>query len=336
MGKGKNEQSIIFTIKGTEEEFHIRKNTIYKVEGRFDDNAPSGLQTLGVSKIPFAGNGDKVMCRFDEGAGVFNTGFYPNSKCYSSLDRSEAEKLAKQAYNNIGKPFSDLTNNDISQFNNDFWDNYIVTLNDSTILFDTNNPSDLFRMYVAILSRKLVPEELEGDPHYGDAFYRLIDTTSASEFKNEYDLDLMKSTAAFVTLLGGDEESVQGAKDIAIYLGFYDGSDVSNEYLMLAFNHYLKEAAANIKSFNRVYTMYHDPVECEILKVCRMLAILTLRGKVSTTKQGISLKGKILGKDRKVIAEKAVINKTGEKDKMFIVDEYHALLDMQEDNDEES
>lgn len=328
--KGNNNE-VLCVIKGTEESFELRKNTIYRVQGRFDQNAPTGLQKLGVSKIPFSGNGDRVLCRFDNYSAVYDTGFYASSRCYRSLELTERSKMAKMAYENIGRPYEEMTNVVLNQSNYEFWDDLIIAIDDEqNNIFDTGNPIDAFKLYIAVLSRKLMPEELDGDPKYADAYYKVIDTTTKTVFKNEYDLDIMTATARFITLLNGDEEQEQSAKDLAIFLGFYDASDVSKEYLMLAFNNYLKADAVNVKDFSRAYSMYQDPKDYEILKVCRMLAVLGQRGKTEVNKKGFHLNGRLLGKERKAIAEAAVINPKKAQDKMFIIEAYDALFEEKE------
>lgn len=332
--KGKNNQETIYVVNGSEESFEIKKNTIYKVQGRFDETAPDGLQRLGVAKIPFAGNGDRVLCRYDNMSNVYDTGFYSSSRCYRNLDRKEAESKAKVAYEKIGRPFAELTNSDITQSNNEFWDNFIVSIDDEggvNSVFDTGNPVDLFKLYIAVMAGKLMPEELNGDPKYSDAFYRVIDTTSKITIKNEYELDKIKATADFVSLLRGNEEQRQIAKDIAIFLGFYDGSDVDDDFLIVRLNYFLKEDAVNIKNLSRVYTMSQDPREYETLKICRMLAVLGLRGRTDVTKKGFMLDGRLLGKERKVIADTVVSNPKKAEDKMFIIDAYDSLFREEEE-----
>lgn len=335
--KGKNNQETIYVVTGSEESFAIKKNTIYKVQGRFDEHAPDGLQRLGVAKIPFSGNGDRVLCRYDNMSNVYDTGFYSSSRCYRNLDRKEAEAKAKEAYENIGRPFAELTNSDITQSNYDFWDNYIVSIDDeggANSIYDTGNPVDLFRLYIAVMSGKLMPEEMDGDPKYADAYYRVIDTTSKVTLRNEYELDLIKATSDFVSLLRGNAEQKQMAKDIAIFLGFYDGSDVEDDYLIIRLNNYLKEDAVNIKNMSRVLAMSKDPREYETLKICRMLAILGLRGRTDVTKKGFLLDGRLLGKERKSIADSVVSNPKKAEDKMFIIDAYDSLFREEEVEEE--
>lgn len=327
---GENKKEVLASIKGSEEIFDIKKDTIYKVYGRFDEGAPDGLQRLGISKIPFLGNGDRILCRFDELSEVYDTGLYASSMCYRGLPPQEAAKMAKKAKENIGDPYVKITGKNIEQSNYDFWDSFIVALNDDSVIFDTSNPVDAFKLYIAVLSRKLCPEELDGDPKYKDAFYRLIDTTTTEVFKNEYDLDVMNATATFVTMLNGDKEEEQAAKDIAIWLGFYDGSDLSKEYILLAFSNYLKADPGNCKSYSRAYTMYNSPVEYEILKICRMLCVLALRGVTELTKKGLMLGGRTLGKDRKSVADRCVNDKDMEKTKIAIIEAYDALVDAED------
>lgn len=326
MSKG-NKGEILCTIKGSEENFDIRKNTIYVVKGRSDSQAPDGLQRLGISKIPFSGNGDRILCKFDNFSFVYDTGFYSSSRCYKHLSREDAVAAAKQAYENVGRPYAEISNKDITQSNFEFWDNFVVSIDDeSNNVFDTGNPVDVFRLYIAVRSYKLMPEELDGDPRYADAYYKVIDSSYKTTFDNEYELNMMDATAKFVGLLNGGEDEYQAAKDIAIYLGFYDGSDVNKQYLMLAFNNYLKAEVVNLKTFSKVYTMYENPKDYEVLKVCRMLAILTQRGRAETSKKGLVLDGRVLGKERKIVADVVVTNPKKAEDKIFIVDAYHSLF----------
>lgn len=326
MGK-KIEKEILATIRGTEDAFDIKANTLYKVVGRYDDSAPDGLKRAGISKIPFMGNGERILCRFDEVSDIYDTGFYPSSKCYANVSYKEAEALANKAYKNIAEPFARMTSKDINQSNFEFWDDFIVPISDDEVTFNTSNPVDAFKLYIAVLSRKLCPDELDGDPRYKESFYRVIDTSTTKAANNEFELDTMRATAGFVTLLNGSEDASQGAKDIAIWLGFYDGSDVSSEYILLAFNNYLKEDPSNVRSYFRAYGMYNDPKESEILKICRMLSVLAMRGVTDSTKRGLMLGGKVIGKDRKTIADLCINDSSYAKTRVAIIEAYETLFD---------
>lgn len=332
MGKKLNNGDIIVSIKGSEDTFHIRKNTVYTVVGRPDSGAPEALKKYGSSKIPFAGNCDYVNCPFDNVSNVYDTGFYAESRCYNDLTHEAAAKTAEMAMKNIGEPYSRVNNVDISQYNYEFWDNLSIKLYEGGLVFDTGNPTQLFNLYIAILSGQLCPDALDGDPKFMDAFYMLVDSSNKIVQGSEYELNVIDATTDFMTLFKGSEEQRQTAIDIAIYLKIHDGTSSDDRYFSVAFKRFLEERVENIERFRYAYDMSNDPTKSEILKICRMLTMLLSRGRVRTDKEGLYLKGVLLGKEKQVISESVVMDPKRAKDKMLIIEEYEKVY--QENNEE--
>lgn len=333
MGKRTNNGDILVSIKGSEETFHIRKNTIYTVVGRADSGAPEALQKYGSSKIPFAGNCDYVNCPFDKISNIYDTGFYPESRCYSDITRDAAEKSAEMALKNIGEPYSRINSVDISQYNYEFWDNLSIKLHESGLTFDTGNPTQLFNLYIAILSGQLCPDVLDGDPKFMDAFYMLIDSSNNIVQGSEYDLNVLDATTDFMTLFKGSDEQRQTAIDIAIYLKIHDGMTADDRYFAVAFKRFLEEKVENLERFQYAYNLSKDPKKNEILKICRMITMLSSRGRIRTDKEGLYLKGCLLGKEKQRIAEMVVVDPKKTTEKMLIIEEYEKIYS--ENNTEE-
>ena len=325
MGKKVNNGDIIASIKGSEEYFHIRKNTVYTVVGRVDNSAPEALQKLGKSKIPFPGNCDYANCPYDNFANIYDTGFYAESRCYRHMTPDAAAKAAETAWKNIGDPYARLKNADISQYNTEFWDNLTIKIHDDGLTFDTGDPVQLFNMYIALMSGAICPEDLDGDPKFMGAFYMIIDSSKSISQGSEYELNLIEATTDFMTLFKGSEESRQTAVDIAIYLKIHDGMDADDRYFSVAFKRFLEEKVENIERFRYAYEMSKDPTRNEILKICRMLTLLSTRGRIRSDKEGLYLNGVLLGKEKQRIAETVVMDAKRVKDKMAIIEEYEKL-----------
>lgn len=330
MGKKTNKGDIIVSIKGSEETFHIRKNTVYTVIGRSDAGAPEALQKYGSSKIPFAGNCDYVNCPFDRIGNIYDTGFYPESRCYNDLTREAAAESAEMALKNVGEPYSRVNNVDISQYNYEFWDSLSIKLYEGGLVFDTNNPTQLFNLYISILSGQLCPDVLDGDPKFMNAFYMLIDSSVNLVQGDEYELNVLDATTNFMSLFKGSEEQRQTAIDIAIYLKIHDGMDADDRYFAVAFKRFLEERVENIERFKYAYDLSKDPTKHEILKMSRMLTMLMSRGRVRTDKEGLYLKGVLLGKEKQVISETVVMDPKQAKSKMLIIEEYEKIYNNQE------
>ena len=160
--KTKTENQSIAIVNGME----IKKNTLYKVTGKPDLDAPKFLVEMGISKYPSEEGVNSVGMTFisdstNSGAGVYDTGLYISSPCYAGRNLADVKSIVKSLQTNIVEPYErlrgeggnrDYTLTDHRNF--DFWDKFCVNLWDG-LVFDTSNVEHLFNMYVALQSHHL-------------------------------------------------------------------------------------------------------------------------------------------------------------------------------------
>ena len=166
MSKAVKQDESIIQLKG----LTIKKNTLYKVTGRPDLDAPKVLLELGISKYPDEGAINSVGMRFIEdssglGTGVYDTGFYTSSPCYIGIPADDVKKMVTSLRKNIVEPFEllrgsrDYTLTDHQ--NLEFWDKYTVNIWDGLVL-DTSQPEQLFNLYMIVHSNHVEPSIVTG------------------------------------------------------------------------------------------------------------------------------------------------------------------------------
>jgi len=161
-----SEKEIIFERDG----FQIKTNSLYKVTGKEDQNAPTGFLKEGISKLPSEGVDNVIQCRYhitdmQSRTGVWDTGLHEDSPCYYNMDPEDVaatvSKLKKhivERYKKANGKTRDLDHNDDA-----FWTNYTVSVRDKRV-FDTSKVEDLLVLYVAFHSYTITTMDRKGDP----------------------------------------------------------------------------------------------------------------------------------------------------------------------------
>ena len=158
--------------------FNIMSDTLYEVVGKHDESAPQAFQDANIAKAPFPENATHVCCPWDDFSEVYNTGFYPRSRCYNGMDKDEVDKLVDQRVNNIMKPFENISQKDLSQTNFEFWDDAKDKIYMGKV-YNTANTVELFYLYLAVFSGMLTPQEMDGDPIFMNSMFCFIEKDNA-------------------------------------------------------------------------------------------------------------------------------------------------------------
>ena len=111
----------LFEIDG----FKVMPESNYIIKNKTDYDAPSAFVKVGTTKLPSAGVGESFQCRYvrtSRDTGVWDTGFYEQSPCYSHLKPGEKELAVKKLMKNVVEPYEAYTGitGQLAHTNDDF------------------------------------------------------------------------------------------------------------------------------------------------------------------------------------------------------------------------
>lgn len=197
----KEDNNIIITING----LVIKEDSLYQIENKLDKSAPDGFIKEGTTKLPSEGIGNTVGCRYVDkgnGKGLYDTGFYLESPCYTGLTDEAKTAIVKKVREKIVKPYENLQNSPelLNVANHEFWDSLSIDLYDGRV-FNTENIQDLFELYIAMRSFDLTPVSKEGAPEFNQSDYMIKDSSEVMSSSKRRAKGKMDATYNFMTLL---------------------------------------------------------------------------------------------------------------------------------------
>lgn len=310
----------------------IYKDTLYIITGKKDDAAPTGMVELGISKMPFPGNRAVCYCRFDRDSNVYDTGFYLNSACYRGWDQAKREAECERRVRNIMRPYMEVVNNPLDQSDTAFWDNKGVVLY-SGRTFNTNDPTQLFELYIAMTSFSLTPKELDGDPRFIESMYCVEDKSVSIDIKAlraQYKVD---SITRFNTSLAGSDVDRDFILDLCLYLDIITRTDLDDDgFYKYMFSDWCDRNVSNVELFVEAYDRFMEEDARDIPKYHRMIRHLVSKGIIKSTAEGLSLDGFLLGRDMKGAAMRLASDKEAHAARMKLLEEYTRDVDLKEFN----
>ena len=310
----------------------IYKDTLYIITGKKDEAAPTGMVELGISKMPFPGNSSICHCHFDSDSNVYDTGFYLNSACYRGWDQAKREAECERRVRNIMRPYMEVVNNPLDQSDTAFWDNKGVVLY-SGRTFNTNDPTQLFELYIAMTSFSLTPKELDGDPRFIESMYCVEDKSVSIDIKAlraQYKVD---SITRFNTSLAGSDVDRDFILDLCLYLDIITRTDLDDDgFYKYMFSDWCDRNVSNVELFVEAYDRFMEEDARDIPKYHRMIRHLVSKGIIKSTAEGLSLDGFLLGRDMKGAAMRLASDKEAHAARMKLLEEYTRDVDLKEFN----
>lgn len=238
-----SENTKLFEING----FAVHKGFTYSIKNKADLNAPSGFVQEGTTKLP-SGVDEMFQCRTSE-EGLWDTGFFAYSPCYSAMEETEATKAAKAVFENVAKPYmrqKGITDKDLLSPNNDDWwklQNFRIW---PGRVYNSNNPVDVFELYMALNAYQLTPKDQEKDPRYSRSSYVIVDTTKAKKVKEERTENKFKAIKSFTNTLDTNRSALV---NILYYLDLKVSDKSSDESLMTLFDEIISSADDKLRLF---------------------------------------------------------------------------------------
>lgn len=311
----------------------IYSGSVYVITGKSDITAPDGFQEKGISKAPFIGNRTIVPCPYDTQLRVFDTGFYPSSKCFKGMSESEKKEELDRRIRNIKNPYEEATEQDLSQGNVDFWDTITVKNYDSR-LFYTDDIYDLFDLYISLQSKLLTPKDEEGNPDFQKSMYCVEDKTTAVDIKKQRQLDKTEIIFQFMSMLRGSDIQKQNIKDLLMYLDIISSVRLEDSMIQYSFTNWIEQKNTNIDDYKDAYRRFisdnQEDRGPQIIAFHRMIKEMVYSGVLKIESTGIIFMGTSLGPDYITAAMSVVDNKDMLEYKALILEEYNKMIDKHE------
>lgn len=284
-------------------DFKIMSDTLYDVVGKHDGSAPQAFQDANIAKAPFKENSTYIVCPYDDLAKVYDTGFYPRSRCYDGMDRTEVAKMVEDRVNNIKIPYEQFIQNTVEQNNFDFWDSMSCQVYMGKT-FNTAIMVDLFELYIGVHSGQLTPLEMDGDPRFMNSMYCFREKEGSRDFIQQREINKMNISYKFMSALKGDKKERQAVIDLLLYIGIVTRPDITeDEYYVGTLSNWINGKPTNVDNLLDVWDRSSDKSFREVLEFNRIINILQRRGRVSMSPSGLQYNGQVIGPDPRTAAE---------------------------------
>lgn len=297
----------LFEING----LSIKRNATYKIENKYDANAPSGFQKERSTKIPSIDTGNTIQCPFsatdNKGGGVWNTGFYVTSACYSGLDKKVVAEKVSALQEFVVKPYEEHIGQEgqLHHNNDEFWNNYLIELWSGRYL-NTSDPKEMLDLYIALMSNEVAVSGVdEGNPKFSRADFIIVDKNKERSNKQKTAIASISAVGEFYTLLNANPQKLNA---ILRYLGIIGASEkVDQSALMIQFQQWTEVKIQNSEEFVKLIKSMEDNAVSEAVYLYSKLKSAELKRFISKDSIGDYVyKGIPLGKDLKVIARNLI------------------------------
>lgn len=288
-------------------DIEIYSDSLYTITPKPDADAPDGLVNLGTTKIPSATVANDVPCRWvmtnkANGTGLYDTGLYTASPCYTTMNKEVVAERVELIIKNLVEPYEAKHQEGQLHHSNseEFWDSYRVRLNDGRIL-STNKVDDLLDLFIALNSYALTPKQHVGNPAYKGSQYCVEDSTKVQNFKNENSTRKVEAIGHYMTLRTENPTKLNNLLRYVGVIGF--DSEVSLDSLNSVVLDWLEATEQNPIRFEEAYKLSKGKTTQNIIDYYGMLGTLTKTGVVSRVDGVYRYQNTDLGVDLKVAAK---------------------------------
>lgn len=245
--------------------FDIKTDTLYEVQEKYDSSAPDGFQKNRTTKLmSFDIIDRKAGAVWDSDKGNWDTALYEGSKALNeAFPDVDLKSLIRNINDYIVRPFEKESgegrlNHISSPETNEYWDNYKIEVGRGKI-FDTSKPKDRLDLFLCLIHKRLTPKELESHPDFkGISQYVIVDQEGSISRESESELERMKASASFFTLLQNNKDDLFNILD---YLGISVNKKTEQTTLVRVFNNWLDDKVdryQNDRLFNKTVEEYNS------------------------------------------------------------------------------
>jgi hypothetical protein len=253
----------------------------YKVTPKKDYNAPDGFIAFETTKLLMEGITEERSVPYDDSRKRWDTGFDLDSPCLATLKAEERASLVADYNEHILKPYEEYIGKKITSIDNDFWDEYNISIYTNKI-FDTNNPKDLFDLYNAVQQGHLCNIDEKDGTLKLSAKYHIKNITEA--ISREDEKIKLKAEAEFLMMSMLNDKKAMDVCTILEYNNFKSGlrslsSDDLKLVILKEFSNKYK-GVDNVKSFLDTYKMAQTEKGKETIEIFSYLKELSKHNKL--------------------------------------------------------
>lgn len=321
-------KELLFEVNG----FQVIKGSTYVIRDKEDLNAPSGFIKVGVTKLPSDRITETFQCAYkmkSANSGVWDTGFYEYSPCYSNTKSDEVERQVNLLKKTVVKPYEKFvgTKKVLDHNNDEFWNKKMFEVYTGQV-FDTTNPEDLLALYFALRTRQVTPKEKKGDASYKMSSYIIVDINKDIKRKDEKSSMLFDAIGKFESLYMSDKKRLISSLN---YLNLVVADDIEREAFRGLFNEWLNQRnGENVELFlSLVKETEEDSGRAKVELYLKLKEAFVRGGRVTKNPNGVYYYGEHeLGPDLKSAAQNIAKSKELEPVKKALL-----FLNDEEDNE---
>lgn len=241
--------------------FSIRKGVIYEVVEKIDLDAPKGFQEQGTTKYLFnATYNEEPIVYFNENSRSWDTGLTENSVMLSkAIPDASARKTAIQSLEkHIMEPLEEIQGKGTlrqTSDNDEYWLNFKTRIFKGQS-YNTDNPIELYQLYLLIVGKKLTPKEMASHPSFKKSQYLVVDRQESYNRKVDKTTRRMTAIGKFYQMLSSNKETLI---HILNYINIPAKLTQDDSVLMVSFERFLDDknnAFQNYKIFNEAVDFY--------------------------------------------------------------------------------
>ena len=301
---------VIISVNGLD----IKKNSLYKIVDKTDNNALTGLKEYGSTKIPQEYMGTSATCPYDVNSDTFDTGFYIYSPCYKGVDQAARVKMVALLQEHIVEPYEKVYGpGKLDNRNEEFWTTYSIDLEEGRIL-NTANIKDLLDLYIAMRGFELTPKALNGDPRFSGSQFFIEDREVSNKKRNERAQNYMSALQNFFIMLNSEKHKLISVLKYANMnaANSFD-ANTSDQNISSLFKTWVDADVKNVDNFLRVSTMINKKAGLEEVTIYSLLIDMLKKGRLPKIGEEFTYDDIPLGADLKSVA-KNLATKTSLKD----------------------
>lgn len=282
----------------------IKKNSLYKIIDKADNNALDGLRDYGSTKIPQEFMGTSAQCPYDISTETFDTGFYIYSPCYKGLDQEARIKHVAILQELIVEPFEKVYGIGILDNKNEkYWTEYNIDLEEGRI-FNTANIKDFLDLYIAMRGFELTPKSKNGDPMFAKSQFFIEDREVTSKKRNERAQNYMSALENFFIMMTSEKHKLISVLKYAnMNAANAMDSTTPNSNINSLFKSWIDEDVKNVDNFLRVSAMVNKKAGLEEVTLYSILIKMLKANKLQKIGEEFSYEDSILGADLKSAAK---------------------------------
>lgn len=305
-------------------DFSIRKGVIYEIKEKMDADAPKGFQEESTTKYLFNSTyNEEPVVYFNENNKAWDTALTETSvMLQKAVPDEKARKLAIESLQkHIVEPIEKLQGEGAlrqTADNDDYWLNFKTRVFKGQS-YNTDNPVELYQLYLLIVGKKVTPKPLTSHPAFKKSQYVVVDRADSYNTKVDKATRRMIAIGKFYQMLTTNKDSLI---QILNYIGIPARANQDDSVLMVSFERYIDDknnGFQNDRTFNETVEFFATKAGSEQISVFNKLKELQLNGnkRLEIKSGSISIDGTYISNTLKSAAE-VICGKDKEAKKLYV------------------